>query len=404
LTARVEREGEDAGEDRGPAPTGGRATTDRRPRVTLLVNMVAPYRVPVYREIAKAFRLTLLYAGGEDNRASWDRCIAQVGAAEVRRSRGVMVKWRQRSAGGGVFETHYHPVTPGYFADLWRSRPDAIITNEMGLRTLIALVYGTLTRTPVWVWWGGTPHSERGIGAVRRVVRRVVTSWAHRWISYGEAATSYLASLGVPRCRVLQIQNCVDDRQFVAAARPERGPHEPPVVLAVGQLVGRKGFELLLDAAARLQHEGVRFSLRIVGNGPERPALEARVAKLRLGGVSIEPGVAPEAMPAIYRSADLLVFPTLQDIWGLVVNEALLSGLPVLASRYAGCATEVLPPAQVFDPLDADEFAATLRQALTAGLPAPDTSLLLSTREVAARIVADVGTRHRQAAGRTHAR
>ena len=377
---------------RDPARDGdwdGRSLAeDCRPKVALLVNVVAPYRVPIYEALARSFRLTLLYGGGEDNRSMWSA--PEVRGAAVKRSRGFVFKRAQRARRGGVWENRYLHITPGYLPDLWRTRPDAVITNEMGFRTLVALLYATVCRKPAWIWWGGTLHTERFIGRCRRLVRSVIVGWAKRWISYGDSSTEYLESLGVPRTDIVQIQNAVDEQTFVAGGPRALDLRPRPVVLCVGRMVKLKGIQHLLDACAIVQGGGVRFTLVMIGDGPEREALERRVRELGLEDVHALGEVAPDQMPGIYRSADLLVFPALQDRWGLVVNEALWSGVPVLASRYAGCATELLPPENVFDPEDSVAFASKLKQAVTEGLAAPDTSRMSPIRVVAAGLVGDI--------------
>jgi glycosyltransferase involved in cell wall biosynthesis len=95
-------------------------------------------------------------------------------------------------------------------------------------------------------------------------------------------------------------------------------------------------------------------------------------------------------MRAVYASADALVFPTLEDVWGLVANEAILCGLPVLCSRYAGCAVELFPPESVFDPLNPTDFAAKLRGMVRGEIQAVDPSCLLSTEENANRIASAI--------------
>ena len=70
-------------------------------------------------------------------------------------------------------------------------------------------------------------------------------------------------------------------------------------------------------------------------------------------------------MSAVYRSGDVLVFRASTHVWGLVVNEALWSGVPALVSVYAGCARELVPSSSTFDPLDPTDFATKLRLALS---------------------------------------
>lgn len=123
-----------------------------KPKVAILVNIVAPYWLPIYRRIGDEFATIILCSGHEDNRSMWI-LENQLSALEVRRSWGFTLKLR-RAGSGKVFDYWYLHINPGYVLDLLRIRPDAVISNEMGFRTLVALVYGTLFRKPVWVWWG----------------------------------------------------------------------------------------------------------------------------------------------------------------------------------------------------------------------------------------------------------
>lgn len=366
-----------------------------RPKVALLINIIGPYRLPVYTALAAAFDLTILTGGREANRTTWQGLEQQVSGARVRRSWGLTLPYPGRR-GGRVFSPRYLHLTPGYLIDLLRIRPRAVISNEMGLRSIIALTYGALFRVPVWIWWGGTLHTEAGIGRSRQLTRAVFRRVVRHWISYGSSSTDYLLSLDIPRGRIVQIQNAVDERLFQAPHPATLDLAPRPALLVVGALIRRKGLEELLRAAAEVQRAGHRFSLTLVGDGPERPVLEALIAELGLQHVTLHGSVTPSAMAGIYRSADVLVFPTLEDVWGLVVNEALWSGLPVLCSRWAGCAGEIVPSANVFDPLDHTAFVSALTRAVTGDLAPADTTPMRSTEEVAGRIIdaihADIGT------------
>jgi glycosyltransferase involved in cell wall biosynthesis len=89
-----------------------------------------------------------------------------------------------------------------------------------------------------------------------------------------------------------------------------------------------------------------------------------------------------EELSLIYRSADAFIFPTMEDIWGLVVNEAILSGLPVLCSRYAGCAPELLDEENIFDPLSTDSWDEVLARIFDGTLAASDRTRLKTWQEV----------------------
>jgi glycosyltransferase involved in cell wall biosynthesis len=95
----------------------------------------------------------------------------------------------------------------------------------------------------------------------------------------------------------------------------------------------------------------------------------------------------PEDMPSVYRSADCLIFPTLGDVWGTVANEAVLSGISVLCSKYAGCASDFFTEESIFDPENSDEFVAKLRRAVMGMPPPSDPSRILTTPEIVNRMV-----------------
>jgi glycosyltransferase involved in cell wall biosynthesis len=126
----------------------------------------------------------------------------------------------------------------------------------------------------------------------------------------------------------------------------------------------------------------------LVGSGRDRPATEKLVQELGLQDVHFQPSQTPAEMPAIYRSADVLVFPTLEDPWGLVANEAILAGLPVLCSTYAGCAQELFPAESIFDPENAEEFEHQLRAAVAGRLPKTDLSRLKTNAQITTELVA----------------
>ncbi len=355
-------------------------------KLCLLVNMISPARLPLYSALAERFHLLVLHGGKESNRDAWRDLDEALPNASVKRVWGWQVPMIKKE-GGKFFDHQYIHITPGYLWELLSFRPEAVVTNEMGFRTVIALAYGTVFRKPVWVWWGGTLYTERKSGFARRMLRAVISRWARRWISYGWTSTEYLRSLGVRDDRILEIQNAVDESRFEAAVEPEFKFWPKPVLLHVGQFIARKGVEPLLHAAAKLQREGREFSLLLVGSGRDQPALARLSEDLNLQNVHFRPAQEPEQMPAVYRSADALIFPTLEDVWGLVANEAILSGLPVLCSQYAGCAHELFTPENIFDPHNSKEFEEKLRVAIEGKLPKPDPSRLKTTSQNAGELI-----------------
>ena len=367
-------------------------------RVALLINAIAPSRIAIYAGLAREFDLRIVRGGREGNRTSWHGLDKQIPNAVVKQAWGWQLRIARKAEGQVIDHQHIH-IRPGILWELIRFRPNVVIANEMGFRTMTALLYGLLFRVPVWVWWGGTAHTERNIGIARRALRFLISRLVSHWISYGKSSTAYLVGLNVPRSHIVEVQNSVDERPFIADPPAEFDLQPRPVVLCIGQLIARKGVIHFLQAAARLQKEGESFSILLVGDGPDKAALERQIVDLGLENVHLHKSRRPEQVPAVYKSADIVVFPTLEDVWGLVVNEAILCGRPVLCSRYAGCAEELLPAEDIFDPEDQNEFTRKLRTALRRQMASPDRSRLLSTSENLERLVGAIrsslaGNRH----------
>ena len=110
------------------------------------------------------------------------------------------------------------------------------------------------------------------------------------------------------------------------------------------------------------------WTLLFVGDGPLADAVDAARRACGAGAIARLPALRPDALAGVYAGSDLLVFPSLADPWGLVVNEAMACGLPVLCSRLAGCADDLIEPGRtgwLCDPTDSEDLRAALAHALT---------------------------------------
>lgn len=366
--------------------TVGIDSSERRKRLAIAINTVAPYRLPIYSELARHFDLLVLHGGRESNR-TWKLDIPEHLA--VREVLTFQIPVRRRTGVNGVVSKSYFHLNVGLLWTLPSFRPDIVISNELGVRTMLCMLYAWVARVPLWVWWGGTKHSERNISGLKKWLRLALSKRIHRWISYGASSTEYLESIEVPRENILQIQNCVPHERFLVDP-----PGSPlwfrddlhPVLLTVGQLIARKGLDKLIEACGRAVARGHAFTLVIVGQGPERQALVELAERVKFPYLTILSNQSQDKLNEIYKSSQAFVFPTMEDVWGLVANEALWANLPLLCSKYAGCAGEIVTGGNVFDPLSAEDFDAVLERAISGKINPADRSLLLTWQEVSSII------------------
>ncbi len=334
-------------------------------RVAMLMNFIAPYRVPFYegvRDRVSEFRFFLSTAMESDR--SW---VAEWGTLDVEVQRNLTFKRPYRDPFGFRRQLLIH-VPYDTMQRLWRFRPDAVISVELGPRSIQAALFKLLRpRTTLLIWCMLSEHSERGWGRARRVVRGWILARADAVLVNGESGARYVRQFGVPDPQIHRVNQPVDIARFAAVPR-SRPETEVSRLLCVGTLTGRKG---VLPFAERLakwarQHPARSLEMWWLGSGDQHAALAALALPDNLRQVFC--GDLPYAeVPQVYAQCDLLVFPTLLDEWGLVVNEAMAAGLPVLGSIYSQAVEELVVEGNtgwVFDAVDAASADAALDRAL----------------------------------------
>ncbi len=200
----------------------------------------------------------------------------------------------------------------------------------------------------VAAWLAGGPYVVTLHGTdVALLERSLAARWLARRVLHGAAAvtavSSYLAeraarAVQLERERIIVQPMPIDTRPFARTSRGGGG------VVTVGRLTPQKRIHLLLAAVAELRSTGRTPPLTIVGDGPERQALERRAADLGIAGqVRFVGEVPPARIPDAVGDADVFAFPAVGEGLGLAAAEALMLGIPVVAARDGGGVTDLVP-------------------------------------------------------------
>lgn len=233
---------------------------------------------------------------------------------------------------------------------LRRERP-RVLVSSMSHANLIALWAGRLagSRTPVMVTVHNTmSESTRGRlgGVLEPKLLRLFYPWAASIVAVSRGAADDLArTTGLPRDRVQVVYNPVITPAVMATARrvpdhPWFAPGEPPVVLGVGRLTPQKDFPTLLRAFADVRRRRA-VRLMILGEGEERPRLEALADELGIRADLGLPGFRDDAMAYMARSA-LFVLSSVFEGLPTVLIEALASGTRVVSTDCPSGPREIL--------------------------------------------------------------
>lgn len=310
-------------------------------RVALLTNLLPPYRVALMDRLAADLDDLLVYidARTEDNRHWEDLPIPPY----VRLNRGLRLRHRVQRPGGAEAHTTYFPLS--LVSSLIWGRPDTVVTTELGLRSLIATLYTIAFRRRLIFWLALTQATEKDYGSLRRRIRRSVLSRADGILVHSSSAERYLREdLGITGQILIypQVSELSPKARMVEIDQP-RETRRRLTVLYIGQLIPRKNLVPALRYLFAHVPSDLRLDVEIVGSGGEEMSLrrlsEAAPDHIR---VRFHGRREPESLPEYLSSADAFLFPSLHDDWGLVVNEALQFGLPIIGSTGAGAVQELI--------------------------------------------------------------
>jgi glycosyltransferase involved in cell wall biosynthesis len=242
----------------------------------------------------------------------------------------------------------YETILPGRWFSVgsrrvhmnWRL-PDLRPFQAVILNTLMSVTGQWIMRKAVkgkpWFFWG----ERLGQGGA---LHRALSAPLHH--ASGIAGVGALAEQDYrarfPEPRHFNIPYHCELEPFFRPARTPSSPDAPVTFLFCGQMIERKGVDLLVNAFARLQDPRAR--LLLVGREGELPRWLAGLESSVRDRIEYAGFQAPEALPAFFERADVFVLPSRYDGWGVVVNQALGAGLPILCSEAVGAAYDLIEP------------------------------------------------------------
>lgn len=295
-------------------------------RVLFITNYAAPYRVHFFDTLGKTMDVTVLFSDPVE---------------EVRHRNP---EWFEKGDGGfrtiQLEKRVLNVQGENLCLDVlhWLKKPyDAIVICGYASPTaMLAMLWLKLHRIPFYMEVdGGLIRQE---SKIKYAMKRFFVSLPDWWISTGKYTTEYLVHYGAKRERVseypfsslgeadisLQAPTAEEKQQL----RRELGISEEKVVLSIGQFIHRKGYDILLQSAAGLE-QGT--GVYIVGGEPTEEYLQL-CQELGLTNVHFLGFMKKAQLVKYYRAADVFALSTREDIWGLVINEAMAYGLPVVTT------------------------------------------------------------------------
>ncbi len=304
-------------------------------KVLFATNIPSPYRVDFFNELGKYCELTVCYerkTSSERDKTWKGDCAKSFNEVYL----DLKPVGTDRSKGHALKE-----FIKTYKADI------LILTNYVSPATMEAIAYCRFHRIPYYIEYDGGFNKKDTF--IKYILKKFLIGGAKGHLTTADEHKKYLMSLGIKEDIIFKYpftsirENDINKIGDVSPnkkklCREKLEITEDKVILSVGQFIHRKGFDILLQAVSRMdRHIGVY----IVGGQPTQEYLDMQ-KQLILDNVHFVGFKQKSELAEYYIASDLFVMPTREDIWGLVINEAMAYGLPVVSSDACIAALELV--------------------------------------------------------------
>ncbi|MEM3709050.1 MAG: glycosyltransferase family 4 protein [Nitrososphaerales archaeon] len=306
-------------------------------------NTIAPYRHPLFEELSKTVDLLVYQCSVKEATRKWD-----LWPRNYNYRFKVLPRIPVKTSVGDS------NLNPTIMKEIVKNRPHVvIISGYTDPTTWLAFVTCKILKIPIIYWTEGIREPRSIMGILSRPIRRLFTTKSNAVIVPGRLSKEYIIRLGATKEKIFIAPNTIDNKLFVETAKKYSefknqlktsiGFNNKIVIFSVGQLIERKGFRYLLEAYSWVEKEHNNVALLICGSGPIKNSLIELADRLKIQNLKIiESGMSLEKLIKLYSIADIFVLPTLEDVWGFVINEAIACGLPVISTSASQAAIEMI--------------------------------------------------------------
>ena len=335
-------------------------------KVVIIHNIISPYRIPLFEGLAKhsLIDLHVYFCSKTHNVRQWDIIDSS--------------EYNHEILSGATLQflgITYH-FNPSVISKLLHGKYDVVIIGGCADFTMQAAFFTSkLLKIPVILWSEGIERAQSFLGKVINPLTKHIVKNVDAMIVPGTMSCDFHVKMGAIPDKIFIAPNIVDNKIFIEKSLKIKSDKEKfkqnfnianeKIILFIGQLIGRKGVEYLIDAYKILKDEYDGICLVIIGDGDLKNQLEESCANKQIKDVHFTGWVSEEEKIAYYSIADLFVLPTQKDVWGLVINEAMCCGLPVISTNAAGCAVDMIIPGEnglIVDVDDADQLYSAMKE------------------------------------------
>lgn len=304
-------------------------------KVLYMTNLPVPYKIHFFEELGKRVDLTVAFErrSAENRDSKWL-------SSECKGFRAIYMKGRNYGEEGAICPQ---------IIEILKKKYDIIIVGTYYTPTgMIAIQYMKLFGIKYFISTDG--GFKKNDVLVKALIKKHFLRGADGYFSPGQRTDEYLEYYGADKNAIIrypfaslkknEILKFSPSSKEKSSIRESLGIKEKKIIIGVGQFVHRKGWDILLQAAYQLENE---IGVYIIGGKPTEEYIEMK-NRFKLKHVHFLEFMSKNDLKKYYLAADLFVLPTREDIWGLVINEAMGFGLPVITTTDCMAGLEMVQP------------------------------------------------------------
>lgn len=319
-------------------------------KVIILHNIISPIRVFLFNELNKYYKnkgieFKVFFLSVGDKNRNWKTDF------QINFDCEILDNFALRIAGKDL-NTFF--INPKIKEIIEKENPDKIIS--FGWDNWAAYVgahWCKKNKKTFTLWCGSTKYEKSWRRALLYPMVKYIINRSEEFIAYGTRAKEYLISLGAKPEKIQIFYNTVDIDYFKQKSenfsekekiklKEKLGIETNKTILFSGQLIERKGIFELLKGFKNYQKNNRDTSLLIIGKGQEKGKMKELIKSQKIKNVVFADFIQYDDLYKYYAISDLLILPSQEEVWGLVVNEAMACGLPVITTQETGSSVDLI--------------------------------------------------------------
>ncbi|EKN66451.1 glycosyl transferase, group 1 [Neobacillus bataviensis LMG 21833] len=314
-------------------------------KIAVLTNIIPPYRLPLFNGVGEKVKLDILICTKNEKNRSWD--IPRTSNFKVKKLFGISVTLKNN-----LNDYRFIYLKFSILFYLLFKRPDQLIIGDASFTSYFAALCCKILGVK-YIWWNETlPFTPINKGKVDKLRKFSIKNANHHFVS-GTLAKEFILNYGVSKNNITVIPDAVDNEMYFNFSQKFQPYKEEIkdsmgilkddfVLIYVGQFIDRKNINLMLEAYKELYSHDKTIKFIMVGGGELTSNIFSFKEKYNLDGLIIKDFMPSEELARLYVVSDLLLLVSESEPWGMVVNEAMCFGIPVLLSRYVGAGADLV--------------------------------------------------------------